>query len=50
MEEKANIGRSSKTPDEEEIDEKNVEIKQEEKLKTDQNVINVIERPDAVSL
>ncbi|KAK7335968.1 hypothetical protein VNO80_28133 [Phaseolus coccineus] len=47
MEEKANIGRSNKTPDEDEIDEKNVEIKQEEKLKTDQNVINVIERPDA---
>lgn len=49
IEEKPNIGKITKIPEEEETD-KNVEIKQDEKFKTDKNVIDVIERPDAVSL
>ncbi|KAG2371050.1 Protein ANTI-SILENCING 1 [Vigna angularis] len=46
-EEKPNIGQSSKTFKEEKIDEKKVEIKQDEKLNADKRVIDVIERPDA---
>ncbi|CAJ1955138.1 unnamed protein product, partial [Sphenostylis stenocarpa] len=47
VEEKLNIGQSRKTPKEVEIDDKKVEIKQDERIKTDKKVIDVIERPDA---
>lgn len=50
VEEKPTIGQISKTPKEQEIDEKKAELRQDERVKTNKKVIDVIERPDAVSL
>ncbi|RDX90601.1 Protein ANTI-SILENCING 1, partial [Mucuna pruriens] len=46
-EQKPTVGQISKTPKEEEIDEKNVELRQDERVKTYKKVIDVTERPDA---
>lgn len=47
VEEKPTICRSSKIHKEEEIDEKKVELRQDERVKTCKEVIDVMERPDA---
>ncbi|KAH1105207.1 hypothetical protein GYH30_038463 [Glycine max] len=47
VEEKPTIGQISKTPKEQEIDEKKAELRQDERVKTNKKVIDVIERPDA---
>nr|KYP59583.1 hypothetical protein KK1_015019 [Cajanus cajan] len=47
VEEKPTIGRSSQVLNEEEIDEKKVELRQDERVKTYNKVIEVMKRPDA---